>query len=229
MIVSHKYKFIFFKTAKTAGTSIEIALSKFCSEDDLITPIIEEDEVLRNKLGYRGPQNYDLSSASDDNNFLKEQQPIKFYNHISAREVKNWLSEEIWNQYFKFCFERNPWDRVISCYRYYISYLPPDEEIPSLSDFINSDIIGGLRKWGFDIYTINGEVVVNKVCLYENLQEDMENIRLKLDIPEKITLPQAKRQHRKNRNHYSETLNQQDQEVIAKLFETEIKLFGYKY
>ncbi|MEL6382956.1 MAG: chondroitin 4-O-sulfotransferase, partial [Cyanobacteria bacterium J06626_18] len=30
MIISHEYKFIFLKTRKTAGTSIEIALSKFC-------------------------------------------------------------------------------------------------------------------------------------------------------------------------------------------------------
>ena len=37
MIVSHKHKFIFFKTRKTAGSSIQVALAKHCGEDDIIT------------------------------------------------------------------------------------------------------------------------------------------------------------------------------------------------
>ncbi len=58
MILSHKHRFIFLKTRKTAGTSIEIALSKFCDNNDIITRITEQDEVLRSKLGFRGPQNF---------------------------------------------------------------------------------------------------------------------------------------------------------------------------
>ena len=37
MIISHKHKFIFIKTVKTAGTSIDIALSKICEPQDIIT------------------------------------------------------------------------------------------------------------------------------------------------------------------------------------------------
>ena len=58
MILSHRYRFIFLKTGKTAGTSIEIALSEYCGAKDIITPIKPEDELTRRSLGFRGPQNY---------------------------------------------------------------------------------------------------------------------------------------------------------------------------
>ncbi len=32
MIISHRHSFVFVKTTKTAGTSVEIALSKHCGQ-----------------------------------------------------------------------------------------------------------------------------------------------------------------------------------------------------
>jgi hypothetical protein len=58
MIVSHEHKFIYLKTKKTAGTSIELALSRLCGPDDIITPLTKIDEALRAR--WRGAQNWRL-------------------------------------------------------------------------------------------------------------------------------------------------------------------------
>ena len=52
MIVSHAHKFIFIKTKKTAGTSLEIALSKYCGAEDVLAPLVDHDEKAR--FGHRG-------------------------------------------------------------------------------------------------------------------------------------------------------------------------------
>ena len=55
MIISHSRKFIFVKTYKTAGSSLEIALSKYCAKGDVLTPVDSEEE---DKLSGLGAQNY---------------------------------------------------------------------------------------------------------------------------------------------------------------------------
>jgi hypothetical protein len=58
MILSHEHKFIFLRTKKTAGTSIELALFELCGPNDVITPLAREDEARR--AGRRGAQSWRL-------------------------------------------------------------------------------------------------------------------------------------------------------------------------
>jgi hypothetical protein len=230
MIISHKYKFIFLKTNKTAGTSIEIALSKFCEESDIITPISSKDELTRQELGYRGPQNH-LSSIVDYGikdilRFLYERKKkCQFYNHISASEAKAHLGDEIWNSYFKFCFERNPWDRIISLYY----YMHNEESSLSVSDFVKSKSPQILKKSGYDLYTIDGKIAVDKIYRFEKLNEELEDVCERLGLPGKLELPRAKSHYRKDKRSYQEILNEEDRYEISKIFDDEINLMGYEW
>jgi len=50
LIISHKFKFVFVKTRKTAGTSIEMALRPHLGPDDVATPIREDTASGRSPL-----------------------------------------------------------------------------------------------------------------------------------------------------------------------------------
>jgi hypothetical protein len=59
MIISHKHKFIFIKPQKTAGTSVELMLSRICGDKDVITPLgFDPDPNVREKHNATPPQNY---------------------------------------------------------------------------------------------------------------------------------------------------------------------------
>lgn len=47
MIISHQHRFIFVKTLKTAGTSIEVFLSGLCGRDDVVTPFTSRNRGMR--------------------------------------------------------------------------------------------------------------------------------------------------------------------------------------
>ena len=87
MILSVQRKFIFLKTSKTAGTSFEIALSKYASPEDIVTPITPADEDTRRALGHVGPQNYLAPPGLLQKLGLKRPEK-KFYNHMRAGVIR---------------------------------------------------------------------------------------------------------------------------------------------
>lgn len=208
---------------------MEIALSRFCGEHDIITPITPEDEVTRRTLGYRGPQNYGIPFAGysfrDYILFLTRRKRKRFYNHIPAREVKKIIGDRIWDSYYKFCFERNPWDRVLSLYY----WRHKKEPRPALSRFIDSKRLKSLKKRGYEVYTIDNRIAVDKVYLFENLAHEAETISRILGFPDSLKLPRAKSSFRNDRRPYREIFTDTDREKIEKIFSREIALFGYKF
>lgn len=227
MIISHKHKFIFIKTHKTAGTSIEIALSKYCGEDDVITPIVVDDELIRKGLGYRGPQNcYAPLLKYTKRNWRKlilSGRRVKFFNHAPASFVKKYVDNDVWNSYYKFSFERNPWDKAVSWY-YWVQKGKP---YMSISDFIRAGWLNRIK--GFDLYSISGEIAVDRVCMFENLQDEIEILSSIIGLPEVPELPQAKTKIREDKRHYRDILEVEDREAISQVFSREITSFGYQW
>jgi hypothetical protein len=79
------------------------------------------------------------------------------------------------------------------------------------------------------VYTIDGGLAVDKICRFENLSEELEEVRKKVGIPEKLELPRAKSKFRKDKRDYREIFGEADKARIADLFHDEINLFGYEF
>ena len=229
MIVSHAHRFIFLKTKKTAGTSMEIALSGICGPDDVITPIPDRDEAERRRLGRRGPQNCRLGirryRSQDALALLLHRQILRFHNHTPALEIRRLLPREVWDGYFKFCFDRNPWDKAVSHY-----YWQGGESLfPSVKDFLLSG--RGQPYSNFKLYSIRGFLAMDEVYRYEEIDSALADIseRLGLDTPLRLPEFRAKSGHRADRRHYREILSAEEAEMIGVACAREIRLLGYEF
>lgn len=228
MIISHKYKFIFIKTKKTAGTSIEIALSQHLGENDIITPITPADEEIRQQKNGLGPQHYLETSFWKHNprdwlrRFRRGKLKHRFFNHIDANLVKKRIGDEIWNSYKKITVERNPWDKVVSLYHYQSRL----GETLDFDDFIDQ----GKHKTviDFDRYSINGTIDMDTICEYRSLNDDLAEFAREIGLPA-LDLPHAKGGFRKEGDHYSKLYSEKTRAIIEKDFSREINHFRYVF
>lgn len=213
VIASHAHRFIFTKTRKTAGTSVEIALSKVCGPDDIITLISPEDEDLRKASGGRGPQNYQSPPL-----------PRKAFNHMSARLARDAVGPEVWRSYFKFAIERNPWDAVVSLYYWKYKDRP---QLPDFEDYVHEVWIEQLAN-NKRMYRIRGRIAVDRVLRYEWLADEFAEVWEHLGLPGKPELPYAKSQARPA-GHYRELYTPASRERVREVFADTIEAFGYEF
>ncbi|PYL73844.1 MAG: hypothetical protein E6L08_04300 [Verrucomicrobia bacterium] len=229
MILSHKYKFIFIKTAKTAGTSIEVFLSRHCGPSDILTPIapLVEGHQPRNCEGFINPVPEILERPGKFFSALRHTitSREKFYRHMPASEVQQRVPGQVWNSYFKFCVERNPWDKVLSHYHMHAA-----RKGGSLS--FDEYLARGRFPINYFRYTdrSGSKIIVDRVLRYENLLAELGEVFSQLQIPFDGTLGMAaKSEYRTDRRPYQQVFNDEQRKIVEKAFAKEIELYGYRF
>jgi hypothetical protein len=237
MIISHKYKYIFIKSKKVAGTSVEAALAKHCGGEDIVTPIeyspeLDEDEYSPLFKNYEG-----------------------YYNHITPDEIIKKIGQKTWDEYYKFTIVRNPWDLVVSRY-WWEKRNPPKKKFTikkimsnvfnrkaysiaaqklrhkkrnkTFEQFVNSLTVKNTPTNGVYYFDKDNKPLCDYYMRYENLDEEYKKVCAHLGIPRE-TLPKLKTKTRKNKEHYSTYYTEQTKQKVSEIFKKEIEFFNYEF
>jgi hypothetical protein len=182
VIISHDHRFIFIKTHKTAGTSVEVLLARYAT-DGVVTavqpPVPGHDphdhrgwfnvlpelgRVARGRLPADG-----LSTPKQAKRLLTQlARRQRYWNHMDAARVRDRVGTRTWDRYFTFCFERDPWTKTVSWYHWLrsIRAIPPEM---SFAEMLQT----GPSASDWDLYAIDGRVAVDFVGRFEDLDADL--------------------------------------------------------
>jgi hypothetical protein len=178
-------------------------------------------------MGFRTAQNYHVPvrnwTTSDVARFLTRGRRPRYTKHMSAKSIKARIDEATWGNYFKFCVERNPYDRAVSLYY----WRTRNEAVRmSLVEFLRSLDASSLSN--FHIYSLSGKVAVDQVIRYEQLAQCMEQVSARLGLGD-LELPRAKTESRTDRAHYRELMSEEARAIVERACAREIELLEYEF
>jgi len=215
MLISYKNKFIFIHNFKVAGTSIKTALNKSALKNPTNYTILNK-LLEHKKLKFL------------DKLFQKIPQISYFNDHYSALEVKKKIPDHIWKNSFKFGFVRNPWDRQVSFYHYMLKnkdhYQHKLIKKMSFDEYIKWRVSKGKHSQKEFFCDENGNIIVDFIGKFENLEQDFNFICKKIGIPAKLS-HLNKSDHKDYRKYY----NKYTKNLLAKFYKEDIGFFNYKF
>ena len=125
MLVSHRERFIYLKTFKTAGTSIEMALEHLCRPEHGLAP----------GTYYNGPDGIVAERGG-------RSAASAIRAHAEAAAVRHLVGRPTWDSYLKIAAVRNPYDKAVSMFwhRHHHDGLleEPDDAVC---------VVEGFRRW----------------------------------------------------------------------------------
>ena len=197
MIVSHTHRFVFIKPRKTAGTSLEVALSASLVSGDFATSIEADEEFLRpvNPGVNIGPIRYRAG-------LLKR----RLRDHSPLTQAVDCFGEEILD-YRIVTMSRNPWARAVS--QFYWSNRRTN--IRTLEFAERRELFNAYtRKWGpvtwldkvygrkrqrslnaSNLYHFRGKPLAKFAVRFESIDEDLQDLCAWLEIGS-LTMPTKK-------------------------------------
>jgi hypothetical protein len=168
MLVSHRKKFIYTKTIKTGGTSVEAYFEKYCMPEGEWTFTHGRDEYISDWgiIGFRGSREEKLKKKPE------------WYNHMPASEIKTKIGDEKWREYYKFCVIRNPYEKVLSAFFHFVVRWSGLETERNQLILVFREWV---RKGNYNVndtfaFLINNEICIDYFIMYENLFEGIKHV-----------------------------------------------------
>jgi hypothetical protein len=141
---------------------------------------------------------------------------------------------------FSYTFVRNPWDRLVSAFFYLKSGGNSIGDKNECKKYLGkySDLTDMLLNWDNIILNLchmkeqykwicddEGNIIVDFIGRYENLQEDLNIICDKIGIPQ-LELPHK---NKSKHNHYTEYYDDETRKIVAEKYAKDIEYFGYEF
>ena len=147
------------------------------------------------------------------------------------------------DDYFKFAFVRNPWDRVVSAYHFLKQGGVNREDrrwckkhLSRYADF-NEFVMGWLKpenirlqihfkpQYEF-VQDTNGDMVMDFIGHYENLENDFMVVKEKLGMRKSLLFLNKTTARKRN---YRDYFSEETKRIVADLYSKDIASFGYNF
>ncbi len=218
MLVSHRKQFIFIKTAKTAGTSVEVYFEKHCfpAGQWRYSHARPEYASATGIVGLRGPRPANA----------------KYWNHMTSEEVRQAVGEAVWCQYFKFTVVRNPFDRLASAFFHWET-----KNNPSQGTLDNQTTVQRFRYWlksqphhfNPSACLIDGQFAVDYVIRFESLLAGIESVCQQIEVPfQPSEIRRLKSEHRNRSLSLADLYDRETIELVRRQYEFDLKHLGYQ-
>lgn len=215
MLISHSHRFIFIHVPRVAGKSVRRALRPCRSRP--VKPL----RILGHALDRIGLVHvralHRLRDFDDD------------YGHLTADELRRRIPGDVFDRYYKFAFVRNPFDWIVSAYRYILTRTdhPNHEQVRRLSgfeEFLRTRIEAATPRLSDYLCDDAGRLMVDYVGRFETLSRDFAHVcdHLKLDVP----LPHI---NESRRDAYHSYYTDETRELARAYFEPDLVRFGYSF
>jgi len=165
-------------------------------------------------------------TGSVDRGFKNDKYEGSPQKHWNACDYRKHCGDSVWNNYFKFSFIRNPWDRIIS----WVSYRNKRQNRQN-AQILEKDIINLLenpyvQKSSYvNMLGLNRGLSVDFIGRFERLDQDFQELSNIL-FKKQIELPHCNKSSRKS---YQDYYTESAKELVEETFKEDIKKFNFKY
>ena len=148
------------------------------------------------------------------------------------------IGSEFLKKYFTFTFVRNPWDRMVSYYKFRIkrsfNMFNHGESFKEWIRFLCSDEVQKINAYHFNLaiknqreFLVNesNEISVDFIGRFENFQQDFDTICDKIGIPQQ----QLPHKNATKHKHYTEYYDDETREIVAEKYAKDIEYFEYEF